>query len=208
VTPAEIWKKLTPSQRMTLLDDAGIRLGADYNNEALIRAGLKQRGHITPAFSSGSARHALGRKGLLKIGQTIAAPTTAAGFHTPRKVTTLGRAVVEHGLAILRGPLPPPAPSLAAAARAAGHEPETEEGGRAMMQAITPSHLQRAEAVRKMRTLKPGDEIKYTNFTIGGSHEGTAIVTWDHGKSVEARTLGGEKLRLERAADGSLRRFT
>lgn len=58
------------------------------------------------------------------------------------------------------------------------------------------------------RYLKPGDEIKYTNFTIGGSYEGTAIVSWDHGKSVEARTLGGEKLRLERAADGSLRRFT
>jgi len=64
-----------------------------------------------------------------------------------------------------------------------------------------PSSHQRA-------VLRPGDEIKYTNFTIGGSHEGTAIVTWDHGKSVEARTLGGEKLRLERAADGSLRRFT
>ena len=29
-----------------------------------------------------------------------------------------------------------------------------------------------------------------------------------HGKSVEARTLGGEKLHLERAQDGSLRRFT
>jgi hypothetical protein len=58
------------------------------------------------------------------------------------------------------------------------------------------------------KCLQPGDEIEYTNFTVGGSYEGKAIVTWDHGKSVEARTLGGERLRLERAADGSLRRFT
>lgn len=56
--------------------------------------------------------------------------------------------------------------------------------------------------------LKPGDEVKYTNFTIGGSHDAAAVVTWDHGKSVEARTIGGEKIRLERASDGSLRRFT
>ena len=61
-------------------------------------------------------------------------------------------------------------PSLAEAARRAGHEPETEEGGRAMMQAITPEHLRRAEAVRKMRVLQPGDEIEYTNFTVGGSY--------------------------------------
>ena len=104
--------------------------------------------------------------------------------------------------------LPPAPPSLAAAARAAGHEPETEEGGRAMMQAITPEHLRRAEAVRKTRSLKPGDEIEYTNYTVGGSFKGTAVVTWDHGRSVEARTLSGEKLRLERAQDGTLRRFT
>jgi hypothetical protein len=99
-------------------------------------------------------------------------------------------------------------PSLAAAARAAGHEPETEDGGRAMMQAITMEHLQHAESVRQMKKFKPGDEIKYTNFTAGGSYEGTAIVSWDHGKRVEARTLGGEGLTLERAKDGSLRRFT
>ena len=61
---------------------------------------------------------------------------------------------------------------------------------------------------KQPKYLKPGDEIEYTNFTIGGSYKGKAIVTWDHGKSVEARTLGGEKLRLERAQDGSLRRFT
>ena len=71
-----------------------------------------------------------------------------------------------------------------------------------------PSGYEVGYTPRQRATLRPGDEIKYTNFTIGGSHEGTAIVTWDHGKSVEARTLGGERIRLERAADGSLRRFT
>jgi hypothetical protein len=63
-------------------------------------------------------------------------------------------------------------------------------------------------APQQRRYLKPGDEVDYTNFTIGGSFKGTAIVSWDHGKYVEARTLGGERLHLERAADGSLRRFT
>jgi hypothetical protein len=64
-------------------------------------------------------------------------------------------------------------------------------------------------AAPQQRRHQPGDEIEYTNYTVGGSFKGKAIVTWDHGKSgVEARTLGGERLRLERAADGSLRRFT
>ena len=39
-----------------------------------------------------------------------------------------------------------------------------------------------------------------------------STVTWDHGKSVEARALpSGEKVRRERvsgASDGSLKRFT
>jgi hypothetical protein len=149
---------------------------------------------------------ALRRRGLLHTRPSISGPgiwaqPTQAGRNALRAVDA------ERKLREARA-LPPEPPSLAAAARAAGHEPETEEGGRAMMQAITPEHLHRAEAVRKMRTLKPGDEIKYTNYTVGGSYEGTAIVTWDHGKSVEARTLGGERLRLERAQDGSLRRFT
>jgi len=66
-----------------------------------------------------------------------------------------------------------------------------------------------AAATAPSRRLQPGDEVEYTNFTVGGSYKGKAAVTWDHGKSVEARTLpAGEKIRLERAADGSLRRFT
>ena len=65
-----------------------------------------------------------------------------------------------------------------------------------------------APTARSRATLRPGDEVEYTNFTIGGSSKAKAIVTWDHGKSVEARTLGNDRIRLERASDGSLRRFT
>jgi hypothetical protein len=75
-------------------------------------------------------------------------------------------------------------------------------------EAKTPA-IRAATTPKRTRTLQPGDEIEYTNFTVGGSFKGKAIVTWDHGKSVEARTLpNGERIRLERAADGSLRRFT
>jgi hypothetical protein len=102
VTTAEIWKKLTPSQRATLLDEAGLSY-LNYGDEALYRAGLKKQGHLIPAPVSGAARHALGRKGLLDVGGTIAAPTTAAGFHTPRRVTPLGRSAAEHGVGLLRG---------------------------------------------------------------------------------------------------------
>lgn len=100
-SPAQIWKKITASQRVTLLHEAGLAY-YDYGDDALLRAGLRKRGHRIPALVSGAARHALGRKGLLDVGQTVAAPTTAAGFHTPRTVTALGRAVAEHGAVILR----------------------------------------------------------------------------------------------------------
>lgn len=167
------------------------------------------------------------RDDTIKVGQTVTYKT--AGITSSGRVVRVGASTVDiagpgpargrgtHGpiqfarggvTTILKSDIVREPPSLAAAARSAGYEPETEEGGRAMMQAITPEHLHRAEGVRKLRTLKPGDEIEYTNFTVGGSYKGQAIVTWDHGKSVEARTLGGEKLRLERASDGSLRRFT
>jgi hypothetical protein len=105
VTPAEIWKKLTPSQRVTLLEETHphLRYGDlyRYGDEALVRAGLKLRGRVTAEHSSGSARHALGRKGLLDVGQTISMPTSAAGFHTPRKPTVLGQSVADHGVALL-----------------------------------------------------------------------------------------------------------
>jgi len=382
VTPAEIWKKLTPSQRVTLLEEThpNIRYGDlyKYGDDALVRAGLKRRGHVTADQSSGSARHALGRKGLLEIGQTISMPTSAAGFHTPRKPTALGRSVADHGVSLLAsaehggstmktsavmkaptikagqtvtykigignltntgrvvsiGPsgttidIAGPGPSRglgthgtiqfggggvttilasdvvrvhssrkahsrkkkqAAAApvanpidtvrrlmRSSGFDEEEvyggaenqihfasrEEGdvleGRAdpgtvrfarekakEIETAVPGAKARVEVVdewvsiavtlpggvpppakapaetrplpewaqrlkgKEPKYLQPGDEVKYTNFTVGGSYEGKAVVTWDHGKSVEARTLpAGEKIRLERAADGSLRRFT
>lgn len=110
MTPAEIWKKLTPSQRMTLLEETHPQLRYGdmyrYGDAALERAGLKQRGHVTAAQSSGSARHALGRKGLLDVGQTVALPTSAAGFHTPRKPTALGQQVADYGVSLLGAPAP------------------------------------------------------------------------------------------------------
>lgn len=102
IESAQIWKKLTPSQRVTLLNEAGYSL-YDYSDGGLLLAGLKRSGDILPAQISGSARHALGRKGLLEIGQAVAAPTTATGFHTTRKVTPLGRAVASHGRALAEG---------------------------------------------------------------------------------------------------------
>lgn len=162
---------------------ANIRHGRVENVSAKTILTLIRRGLLKRPYGSGDSV-----KGLITPeGRDALAPTTTVAKKTAAPVEPR---------------------SLAEAARLAGYEPETEEGGRTMMQAITPEHIRRAEAVRKMATLKPGDEIEYTNFTIGGSFKGKAIVTWDHGKSVEARTLRGENLHLERAADGSLRRFT
>jgi hypothetical protein len=89
-----------------------------------------------------------------------------------------------------------------------GIGPETEEGGRAMMQAITMEDIRRAEASRKMVTLKPGDQVTFTTFTVGGSRPEQGTVLWDYGRhGVSITTKSGEKVRLERAGDGSLRRF-
>lgn len=98
--------------------------------------------------------------------------------------------------------------SLADRARARGFEPETEEGGRAMMQSITMDDVRRAEASRKLATLKPGDQVKYTTFTVGGQWEGVATVVWDYGRTgVDAIVAGGKRVRLERAPSGKLRRY-
>ena len=292
MTPAEIWKKLTPSQRVTLLKETHPQiLYRDlhtYGDAALERAGLKRRGRMAAEQASGPARHALGRRGLLEIGQPTSMPTSAAGFHTPRRPTAIGRTVADHGVALLtegasmshaKKKKSPPSPVDARATvrrlmRSSGFDEEEVYGGAAdqlhfasredgdvlegradpgtvrfarekakEVEAAVPGAKARTEVVdewvsiavtlppgtppvprsapkepparavpppqpRQRASLRPGDEVKYTNFTIGGSYEGTAIVTWDHGKSVEARTIGGERLRLERAADGSLRRFT
>jgi hypothetical protein len=98
--------------------------------------------------------------------------------------------------------------SLAARVRDRGIEPETEEGGRAMMQAITMEDIRRAAASGKLATLKPGDQVTFTTFMVGGSHPEQGTVLWDYGgQGVSVTTKSGEKVRLERAKDGSLRRF-
>lgn len=83
VLATEIWTTLAGGQRATLLQEAGFGSGSytDRNGRTW--------------YSSGSARHALGRKCLLLVGQTEIALTTHAGFHTPRKVTEIGWYVAE-----------------------------------------------------------------------------------------------------------------
>jgi hypothetical protein len=184
--------------------------GADpftYREARLLRyrASWWTRGTSTEVYRS---KLVASQEAAVRLARTWLARENKAGARWIDTTDQPERFGYEHEPAISIAPRDTDPPSLAEAARRAGHEPETEEGGRAMMQALTPAHLQQAEAVRKMRTLQPGDEIEYTNFTVGGSFKGRAVVTWDHGRNVEARTLGGEKLRLERAPDGSLRRFT
>ena len=57
VTPAEIWKKLTPSQRVTLLGDADVRVG-HVPTEAAIAAGIQDRQtpHAGQPFRGGETR--------------------------------------------------------------------------------------------------------------------------------------------------------
>lgn len=79
-SPLDIWKTLTKAQRATLV--------AEVDPVAARAFGV----------GCGSARHALARRGLLVVGQPTAAPGSGPGWHTPRAVTDLGRAVVTAGI--------------------------------------------------------------------------------------------------------------
>lgn len=87
-----LWKKLTPSQRVTLLYETKTEVSAIKEE---YKADLYEKGTYSVANTSGAARHALGRKGLLDIEGTVSAPTTYAGFHTIRKPTELGYVLIE-----------------------------------------------------------------------------------------------------------------
>lgn len=97
---ARIWRRLTPSMRVTLLEEAS--LGTDGTEEHQIAAGIRHPGTWRREDSSGAARHALGRRGLLEVGQAVLAPGSGPGWHTPRTITELGRAVAAHGHSLLR----------------------------------------------------------------------------------------------------------
>lgn len=100
MTPSKIWRSLSPSMRATLLGEAGLPIGSP-SIDALIEAGLAKPGWDRPAFASGAARRALGRRGLLEIGQTVPMPGSGPGWHTPRTVTDIGRQVAEYGRSLL-----------------------------------------------------------------------------------------------------------
>lgn len=94
-----IWGQLTASMRVTLLREAG--LSTDGTEARQIEAGIRRPGCIRHEDPSGAARHALGRRGLLEIGQTVPMPGSGPGFHTPRTLTELGQAVAVYGRSLL-----------------------------------------------------------------------------------------------------------
>ncbi len=98
----KLWRGLTPSMRVTLLAEAGLDIPEGMGIEALRTAGLAKAGWDRPAFPTGAARHALARRGLLEVGETLLAVLSGPGWHTPRCVTDLGQAVAEAGFGLIR----------------------------------------------------------------------------------------------------------
>lgn len=97
-----IWAKLTKSMRATLLDEAGLlHMARSAPEEAQIRAGLRDPNWVRIEHPSNSARKALGKRGLLNIGETEYAPKTFTGWHTKRSLTPLGERVAQHALSLL-----------------------------------------------------------------------------------------------------------
>jgi hypothetical protein len=101
---ARIWRGLTPSMRVTLLGEAGRSVGGTEARQ--IAAGVRRPNTSRREDASGTARRALGRRGPLEIGQTVPAPESGPGWHTPRSITELGRAVAEYGHSLLRSETP------------------------------------------------------------------------------------------------------
>lgn len=95
--------------------------------------------------------------------------------------------------------------SLADRARAKGFEPETPEGGRAMMQSLTRSDI---NVKPRERGLEPGTAVVVTIRLIGGIQTIKGIVAWDNGRGKVdvAITLGGQRriLHTEKDASGNL----
>jgi hypothetical protein len=96
----KIWASLTPSMRVSLLDETGL-VPAETGLAALVAAGLALPGLDRPAFPSGAARHALAQRGLLEIAPAVPMARSGPGWHSPRRVTDLGHQVAAAGLAPL-----------------------------------------------------------------------------------------------------------
>lgn len=127
------------------------------------------------------------------------------------------RSKVKPGLAIdkftgaVTGPTPPAQldkeirETLAARAIAAGFEPETEEGGRAMMQSITMADIRAGKPVTSR--LAPGTLVTYTLQYIGGSTQENGVVSWDDGRgnvSIKTKHGGDGIMRGKRNSAGDL----
>jgi hypothetical protein len=84
-------------------------------------------------------------------------------------------------------------PSLAARARAKGFEPETPEGGRAMMQSLTMADI--ADMKPRTRAMEPGTAVTFDQIYVGGTVERTGVVAWDNGRGKVdiAVKVGGER---------------
>lgn len=97
-------------------------------------------------------------------------------------------------------------PSLADRARAKEFEPETIEGGRAMLQSLTLADIQRVKPLGEV--IPTGTQVTFTMHTLGGSHERKGVVAWDDGRgNVDIRiTRGGwpAVVRATKTATGSL----
>lgn len=99
----------------------------------------------------------------------------------------------------------PPSPTLTARAIAAGFEPETEEGGRAMMQSITMDDIRAIKPVTSR--LSPGTPVTYTLQYIGGNTQESGVVSWDDGRgnvSIKTKHGGDGIMRAKRNSAGDL----
>ena len=98
--------------------------------------------------------------------------------------------------------------SLAERARAKGFEPETIEGGRAMMQSLTFEDIAAQALGGKLKKrwprLENGSSVPVELRFVGGTQKVTAIVNWDYGNDVDVALPGYGNRRAKRSADGTL----
>jgi hypothetical protein len=96
------------------------------------------------------------------------------------------------------------ATSLADRARAKGFEPETEEGGRAMMQSLTLADVAKLE--NRPAYLAPGTPVEVHFHQVGGTTKLAGTVKWDYRKDVDVKlaSYGGRVVRASRSSSGLL----
>jgi hypothetical protein len=99
-------------------------------------------------------------------------------------------------------------PSLAERAKAKGHEPETEEGGRAMMQSFTMADIAKLKPVSNR--LERGTPVVVEHRLIAGKEELRGIVTWDNGRGsvdVKIPSYGNRIVTTQKSPSGTLHTY-